>query len=164
MAARTSFTTYLYKVSAVQGTLLNVKLPHLKEEDLQALEKCTRELFLDSFATANRLNQTLELVTSLRTKTVTQQSWVKTVWKQFAIDCQSFTNLSFHFLQVLNSTIKTDLLEIREKCMNKGHELRFERALLIKQRLEQELAQQNSGDQSAKTSDSPFDLRGKSSS
>lgn len=63
---------------AVQGTLLNVKLPHLKEEDMEELEKCTRELFLDSFA-ANRLKQTLELVNSLRAKTVTQQNWVKTV-------------------------------------------------------------------------------------
>lgn len=62
---------------AVQGTLLNVKLPHLKEEDLEELEKCTRELFLDTFA--NRLKQTLELVNSLRAKTVTQQNWVKTV-------------------------------------------------------------------------------------
>lgn len=130
--ARNSLATYLYKVAAVQGTLLNVKLPHLRQEDLADLEKRTRELLVDTLA-ASRLKQTLEVAHSLLAKTATQHKWIR---------------------EVLNSTIKADLHDIRDRCRAKAHELRFERAVLIKQRLDLD------SDQSAKT-DSPFDLRGK---
>lgn len=130
--ARNSLATYLYKVAAVQGTLLNVKLPHLRQEDLADLEKRTRELLVDTLA-ASRLKQTLEVAHSLLAKTATQHKWIR---------------------EVLNSTIKADLHDIRDRCRVKAHELRFERAVLIKQRLDLD------SDQSAKTN-SPFDLRGK---
>ena len=112
-------------------TLQNVKLPHTKIEDLEALEKRTSQMFNN----LNNMSQLLDFIESLRSKTVTQHKWVK---------------------EVLNKTIKNDLVEVRDKCRSKSHELRFERAMLIKQR--QELWQQEI---EPIKEDSPFDLRGK---
>ncbi|OTF70902.1 hypothetical protein BLA29_009128, partial [Euroglyphus maynei] len=103
-----------YNLMSLHNNLKNVQLPHCKIEDLENLEKELVKLFND--LTMDRLQSLITSLESLRTKMVTQHKWVK---------------------EVLNKTIKSDLLNIRDKCRAKAHELRFERAMLIKHKQEQ---------------------------
>lgn len=125
-----------YNLASLHSNLQNVELPHVKFEDLKKFEKEIIKIFNDLSDAG--LESFLQSILALRAKTVTQHKWIK---------------------EVLNKTIKSDLRNIREKCRNKSHELRFERAILIKNKQE-EWSNQENGIESLKN-DSPFDLRGK---
>lgn len=142
--ARNSLVMAHYNLISLHYNLKNVQLPHCKTEDLEHFERELIKLFND--LTSDRLESLITSLELLRTKMVTQHKWVK---------------------EVLNKTIKNDLLNIRDKCRAKAHELRFERAMLIKQKQEQWNHEDENGglivaDKMIKN-DSPFDLRGKPS-
>ncbi|XP_075589303.1 uncharacterized protein LOC124496321 [Dermatophagoides farinae] len=138
--ARNSLVLAHYNLISLHNNLKNVQLPHCKIEDIDHLEKELIKLFND--LTADRLESMINSLELLRTKMVTQHKWVK---------------------EVLNKTIKSDLLNIRDKCRNKAHELRFERAMLIKQKQEQWNHEENGGSSMIADTiiknESPFDLR-----
>lgn len=142
--ARNSLVLAHYNLISLHNNLKNVQLPHCKIEDIDHLEKELIKLFND--LTADRLESMINSLELLRTKMVTQHKWVK---------------------EVLNKTIKSDLLNIRDKWRNKAHELRFERAMLIKQKQEQWNHEENGGSSMIADTiiknESPFDLRGKPS-
>lgn len=120
-----------YNLMTLHNVLQNVKLPHVTIEDLEELESRTNQIF----SQPSSLKQMIEYIEAVRAKTVTQHKWVK---------------------EVLNKTIKNDLIEVRDKCRAKSHELRYERSVLIKQKQNQWHQEEDSIKH-----DSPFDLRGK---
>lgn len=118
--------------------ILNVQLPHLTTEDLSELNNMIMKFFNQIElikGTDKQATEVVNFVATMRIKTVTQHKWVK---------------------EVVNTTIKTDLLLVRDKCRRKIQELRFERSTLIKQKVNNWPQPQ----QSTKL-DSPFELRGK---
>ena len=128
--ARINFCQFVYKMEPL-FTILNVDLNHLTPEDLHELYERTLKLFEDS-QKMDRFQGMIEFIKALRHKTNTQQKWIK---------------------KTMNSIIKDNVANIRERYHTNWHELRAERTVLIRQKIEH--------DQSESKHGSPIDLRGK---